>query len=162
MEITFGNQSSQFANGHAFNRPHLTLLARWHLLGLKAGIAYCLVSILTLPMVIKVWFGEVPVLAVIQMPKLLIASWMRQHIVMEAIKSLGLSKGSFSPDFIMARPFGLGLAYSVPIILVSLSLLIPACATRIHRQWALIFFVTLMVDYVFTYIFAARRSLTLY
>lgn len=138
------------------------LLARFHLLGLKAGVVYCIVSVVTLPFVGDVWFGEVPLLAFIQIPKLPLAGWMREHIVMDAIKLLGLSKGSFSPDFITARPFGLGLAYSIPIIVVSLSLLIPGCSSSRHRRWALIFFTALMADCVFTHIFASTRSLTLY
>ena len=143
-------------------QPQPPLLARFHLLGLKAGVVYCIVSIVTLPFVGAVWLGELPVLALIQIPKLPLAGWMREHIVMDAIKLLGFSKGSFSPDLITARPYGLGLAYSIPIIVVSLSLLIPGCSSSRHRRWALIFFAALMVDFVFTYIFASRRSLTLY
>jgi hypothetical protein len=139
-----------------------TLVARLHLIGLKAGIAYCAVSIATIPFAGAIWIGELPLLAVIQLPKITVAGWLRQHVVMEAIKSLGFSKGSFSPDYIMARPFGLGLAYSIPIIIVSLSLLIPACSSWRHRRLALVFFACLMVDCLFTYLFANRRSLSLY
>ncbi len=139
-----------------------TLVARFHLAGLKAGIAYCVVSILTIPFVGAIWLGELPVLALIQLPKITVAGWLRQHVVMEAIKSLGFSKGSFSPDYAMARPFGLALAYSIPIVLVSLSLLIPGCASWRHRRLALIFFGALMVDCLFVHLFADRRSLSMY
>jgi hypothetical protein len=128
---------------------------------LKWGIAYCLLSIVTLPFVGSVWLGEIPPLALIQLPKIGVASWLRQHVVMEVIKMLGYSKGS-SPDYVMARPYGLGLAYSIPLILVSLSLLLPGCSSGRHRRLTLIFFAALMVDGVATYVFADRRSFSLY
>lgn len=131
-------------------------------MGLKIGIAYCIISILTLPLMNVVWLGEIPLLAVIQIPKIAVASWLRQDVVMEVIKILGWSKGSFSPDYIMARPYGLGLAYSIPLILVSLSLLLPGCSSGRHRRLTLIFFAALLVDGVFTCVFTDRRSLSLY
>jgi len=134
----------------------------WHLLGLKAGLVWCVASIVTLPFVGAVWLGEIPLLALIQIPKITVAGWLRQHVVMEVIKMLGYSKGSFSPDYVMARPYGLALTYSIPLIVVSLSLLIPGCSSGRHRRLALIFFAALMVDGAFTYIFADRRALSLY
>lgn len=131
-------------------------------MGLKVGIAYCIASILTLPFMSAVWFGEIPLLALIQIPKISVAGWLRQEVVMEAIKTLGYSKGSFPPDYIMARPYGLGLAYSIPLILVSLSLLIPACSSWRHRRLAMIFFAVMIMDGFCTYIFADRRSFSLY
>jgi hypothetical protein len=149
-------------NGASFAPPRAFSVRWWHLVVLKVGIAYSLLSIVTLPLVGSVWLGEIPLLASIQVPKLFVADWFRSDVVMRAIKVLGFSKGSFSPDYIMARPYGLGLAYSVPLILVSLSLLIPACASRRHRRLALIFFAVLIVDGFCTYFFARQRSLTLY
>jgi hypothetical protein len=134
----------------------------WHLVGLKIGIAYCIISILTLPLMNVVWLGEIPLLALIQLPKIAVASWLRQDVVMEVIKILGWSKGSFSPDYIMARPYGLGLAYSFPLIIGSLSLLLPGCSLGRHRRLMLIFFTVLLLDGVFTYVFTDRRSLSLY
>jgi hypothetical protein len=134
----------------------------WQLTVLKIGMAYCIISIPTLPLMNALWWGEIPLLALIQLPKVAVASWLREHVVMEMIKMLGWSKGSFSPDYIMARPYGLGLTYSIPLILVSLSLLLPGCTAGQHRRWTLIFFAALLVDGVFTYFFASRRSFSLY
>lgn len=131
-------------------------------MGLKSGIAYCIISILTLPLMNALWLGEIPLLALIQIPKISIAGWLRTEVVMEAIKALGCSKGSFSPDYSTARPYGLGLAYSIPLFLVSLSLLIPACSSWRHRRLAMIFFAVLIVDGFCTYFFTSRRSLSLY
>lgn len=137
-------------------------LARVHLLALKAGLGYGVASMVTLPFVNAIWLGELPVLAVIQIPKLLLAGWLRVQLVMPAIKAFGYSKGSFSPDYLMARPYGLGLAYSIPLMLVALSLLIPACASRRHWRLALLFFAVLLADGLATYLLADRRSLSLY
>jgi hypothetical protein len=142
--------------------PHAFSVSWWHLVGLKIGIAYCIISILMLPLMNALWLGEIPILALIQLPKVAVASWLREHVVMEMIKMLGWSKGSFSPDYIMARPYGLGLAYSIPLILVSLSLLLPGCSAGRHRRLTLILFAALLVDGVFTYFFTNRRSFSLY
>ena len=69
-------------------------LGGWHLLALKGGLTYCVVSIVTLPFIGSVWLGEIPPLTLIQIPKIGLASWLRQHVGMEVIKMLGLSKGS--------------------------------------------------------------------
>jgi hypothetical protein len=92
-------------------------------------MACCIISILTLPLMNVVWLGEIPLLALIQLPKIAVASWLREHVVMEVIKILGWSKGSFSPDYMTARPYGLGLAYSIPLIFGPLNLLLPGCSS---------------------------------
>src|SRR6185503_21078749 len=78
--------------------------------GLWVFIGYCGLSCLTLPFIGKFWLGELPVLATLQLPKIAVAGWLRTHVVMEAIQWLGLSKGSFSPDYILARPYALAIA----------------------------------------------------
>lgn len=76
-------------------------------------ISYFAVSILTLPFGGKVWLGEIPLPALIQLPKLNPAHWFRKHIVILLIDKLGYSSGSFSPDFLLARPYGLLFPYAV-------------------------------------------------
>jgi hypothetical protein len=46
---------------------------------------------------------------------------------MVAIQHLGLSRGSFSPDYILARPYALAIAYLIPlsILLVQLGVINP-------------------------------------
>jgi hypothetical protein len=92
--------------------PRKFSLRWWHLNALKGGIGYCVLSIVTLPFVNVIWLGEVPLFLVFQVPKMFLALWLRKNVVMETIKMFGYSKGSFSPDYLMARPYGLGLAYS--------------------------------------------------
>ena len=63
-------------------------------------IGYFLISALTLPFIGKVWFGEIPVLGLIQLPKVAVAKFFRKEVVMDLIRLLGFSSGSFSPDYI--------------------------------------------------------------
>src|SRR4028119_924563 len=75
-----------------------------------AVTAYFVASILTLPFLDALWLGEVPVLALVQVPKTAFAGWLRTDVVMPAIVALGQSRGSFSPDYLLARPYALALA----------------------------------------------------
>src|SRR5262245_60626594 len=94
---------------------HSTLLAEapgpttraWILMTVKVFVLYFVISMATLPFIDALWLSELPVLAVPQLPKLLIAGWFRTGVVMPAISGLGLSSGSYSPDYIMARPYAL-------------------------------------------------------
>lgn len=129
---------------------------------MKSLCGYFIVSMVTLPFINTVWLGEVPLLALIQVPKITLAGWLRKQVVMEAIKLLGLSSGSFSPDYIMARPYGLGLAYMVPICVVAASIPWQSKLARRHWRLAFIFLATAVADYFLTLVVADSRSLTIY
>jgi hypothetical protein len=87
------------------------------LLGLYRGvIAACLLSTATLPFIGKVWLGEIPVLVITQVPKVTVARWLREEVVMKVIRAQGWSSGSFSPDYTEARTWGLLLAYLPPVM----------------------------------------------
>jgi hypothetical protein len=77
---------------------------------LKSLIAYFVVSAATIPFAGKVWLGEIPLLALIQIPIVALAKWC-QDLVILGMRSTGLSTGSASPDLIASRPWGLVLAY---------------------------------------------------
>jgi hypothetical protein len=80
------------------------------------GLAgYFIVSTLTLPLVRHVWVGDVPVFALVQMPKTLVAEWVRTGVIMPLMRQLGGSSGSFSPDYGRAGPYALVVAYLVPL-----------------------------------------------
>ncbi len=88
-------------------------------LGFYRGmIAACLLSTATLPFIGKVWWGDVPVLAITQVPKVKVANMLREDVVMKVIRTQGWSSGSFSPDFTKARTLGLVLAYLPPVTVV--------------------------------------------
>lgn len=78
-------------------------------------IAYFIVSLVTLPFVDAWWIGELPVLALVQVPKTALAGWLRADLVVPLIRLVGLSAGSFSPDYLLARPYALALAYGLVV-----------------------------------------------
>jgi hypothetical protein len=124
---------------------------------------YFVVSMLTLPFIGRLWFGEVPLLAIIQLPKTVFAIWLRKGIVMQAIVELGLSKGSFSPDYILARPYALAIVYLIPMIIVAFfswhrlkKFQVPPSRPEI------LFFAVAVLDYVLTLVFGQSRGLTIY
>jgi len=126
-------------------------------------VGYCALSCLTLPFISRWWLGELPVLAVIQLPKIAVAGWLRTHVVMEVITWLGLSAGSFSPDYILARPYALAVVYLIPMVIVGVVGLYPLQRMASARGLVTaIFLVAATLDYVFTLIFADGRSLTIY
>ena len=126
-------------------------------------IGLCALSCLTLPFIGRVWLGEFPVLTVIQVPKIAVAGWLRTHVVMEAITFLGFSRGSFSPDYILARPYALALAYLIPMAFIGVASL-RRFRFRDERLGfvAVVLLVMGVIDYVCTLIFADGRFLTIY
>lgn len=130
-------------------------------LTLKAVTAYFVVSSLTLPFIDALWMGEVPLLAVIQLPKTALAGWLRTDVVMPAIGALGLSSGSFSPDYVMARPYALAIAYLAFLGLVFLSLWFTKQMKGSCRRWLWITLIAAAIDFGFTLYFAGR-TLTVY
>jgi hypothetical protein len=126
-------------------------------------VGCCALSCLTLPFIGRVWLGELPVLAVIQLPKVALAGWLRTHVVMEAITFLGFSRGSFSPDYLLARPYALAMAYLIPMVVIGVISL--RCFRFIDERRGFLtvaFLVAAAVDYVFTLLFADGRLLTIY
>jgi hypothetical protein len=128
---------------------------------IRCLIYYCVVSTLTLPFINHLWLGELPLLAIIQRPKVSFAAWMRTEVVMEAIKWLGVSNGSFSPDYRMARPYALALAYLLPLMMIAL-LSMRFRSPLEMQKLALVLLAVSTIDYLATLQFAAARSLTIY
>ena len=130
---------------------------------LRIFVAYFVISILTLPLLDAWWIGELPVLALVQLPKISLANWIRTELVMAAVRKLGLSRGSFSPDFSMARPYALAIVYSVPVgILLAV---IRVRRTRLapkNRRWRWAVLIAAVIDFAFTLFFASGHSLTIY
>src|SRR3954468_21215999 len=80
---------------------------------LRVLTAYFVVSIITLPFLDALWLGELPLPGIVQLPKTAFAGWLRTAVVMPALGPLGRSRGSFSPDYMTARPYALAIAYLV-------------------------------------------------
>ena len=130
---------------------------------LKALSAYLVVSVATLPFLDAIWIGELPVLALVQLPKIGLAERIRTGLVMPAIAALGMSSGSFSPDYLMARPYALAAAYLVALAPV---LLLVAWRTRMARRhvrrWALILLAVAVVDFIATLSLAGGPGFSIY
>ena len=130
---------------------------------LRALIGYFIFSTITLPFIGRVWLGEIPVLALLQLPKTIFAGWLRTQIVMKAVKPLGLSQGSLSPDYLTARPYALAIAYlalGVVVVIISWGKL--RSDRRRRRLLLLAFLLAAGLDFWATLFFASGRSLTLY
>lgn len=69
------------------------------------------ISILTLPFIAKVWLGELPILAAYQLPKVGMANWLTDALVIPFMKSIGVDQGSRSPNLIVAQPYAMALTY---------------------------------------------------
>src|SRR5580765_7823280 len=82
---------------------------------LKLLVAYFVISSLTLPFVDRLWLGEMALLALIQLPKVVLARWCQHEWVIRGMHIAGLSTGSMSPDLIASRPWGLLLAYVIAL-----------------------------------------------
>ena len=90
---------------------------RWPVTLTRIACCYYALSALTMPFINKLWVGEVPLLAIIQLPKAVLKSGI-QTVLMSALSALGLSRGSFSPDYLATHMWALGLAMLIPTLLV--------------------------------------------
>ncbi len=97
---------------------------------------YFVVSLVTLPFIDSLWISELPVLALVQVPKTTLAEWMLSGVVLPAIRAMGMSRGSPSPDLMLARPYAMALAYLVVLVLVSLFWVALSRARR-YTHWLL-------------------------
>ena len=125
-------------------------------------VAYGLLSIVTLPLMDTWWIGELPVLALPQAPKTEAASEIRHTMVMHLMGPLGLSRGSFSPDWTLARPYALAVVYLVPLAIWISMITHRTRLRRPHRNWAIAVVVVAIVDYVMTLNFAGGPGLSIY
>jgi len=142
---------------HASIVEHNLMSNRYHRFLLILA-AYFLLSTLTLPIVSTLWISELPVLALVQIPKLLPANAIRKNIVMEYYKSAGTSRGSFSPDYLAARVPALTITYAIPLFIIGLITLIRYRADRRVVLLTLLVAALAAVDYFATLQFGAVRG----
>ena len=134
----------------------------WVAFSLKASVLYCVVSIATLPFLDAIWLSEIPVLALVQVPKLLIAGWLRTGVVMAAIRAMGLSSGSFSPDYVLAGPYALGITYLIALLGVLGNAWHRTRLVHPYRAWACVLVVVAVLDFYLTLEYSSRPGLTVY
>ena len=85
---------------------------------------YYVVSALSLPFAGSFWIGELPILAVLQLPKSFLKSAF-QHLLLWMVEVLGLSRGSRSPDYLATHDLALGLMLAFPAVAIVGALLLP-------------------------------------
>lgn len=98
---------------------------RWVTIATGITCLYYGLSSLTLPLANYLWLGEVPVLALIQLPKSFLKSII-QAILLRGVHAFGLSQGSPSPDSIATHGWALLLASLFPaLVLIGFFLSLP-------------------------------------
>lgn len=147
---------------HANDRsqdPHQAMPRRLN--WLAGGVCvYYMLSAVTLPFAGKVWFGEIPILGLFQIPKAIIKSFIHD-VLLDAVHRFGWSAGSASPDYGMTHPWAMFLMCVLPsLVLVS----ILSCL-RSRRPDAVFLFAVIIcvaIDTVVTLSFDASSSLKLF
>lgn len=133
--------------------------------GFFAAIVWCCISYyaassLTLPFANSVWLGELPVLALVQLPK----SWAHdkvQNLIMAYMRSHGLSSGSPSPDMIRSSPWAFAVVFCVPAIVV-LTMAAVSRNLRQSRTLIVLFLLLAVIDAAVTIWFERTSSLSLF
>ncbi|MCH9655972.1 MAG: hypothetical protein K0U86_08500 [Planctomycetes bacterium] len=134
---------------------------RWPGIICKCVCAYYLLSALTLPFVNKVWLGEAPLLALIQVPKSFIKSVVQHECVLPFIHWAGWSRGSASPDYAMTQGWAMGIMVSVPAVCILILLLLVRPFPH-HWRWIAAVILCAILDGIVTLWFDSSSSLKLY
>lgn len=140
------------------DKSTITPKGRWLQKAIHVLMVYYLVSIVTLPALNAIWVGEMPLLAVIQLPKVEPAKFLRTHVVMPLIQDLGLSQGSYSPDLTLASPFAMALVCLVPILLLLALSLWRRDFIRRHIRLVAAVAILAILDFGWTLMFASSRN----
>ena len=90
---------------------------RWPVIVAACACVYYGISAMTLPFTNAVWFGEIPPLAIFQIPKSFIKSVI-QDVLLYAVNVLGLSHGSASPDYIATHGWAMVIMAAAPALLL--------------------------------------------
>ncbi|HUQ71624.1 MAG TPA: hypothetical protein VM165_19000 [Planctomycetaceae bacterium] len=128
---------------------------------LKCLVALGVMSVISLPFLDAVWVGEIPLVALVQIPKVEFAHEIQDVLIRHVLRPLGLSR-SPSPDSILTRPYALAIAYLIP-----LGLLLPILwkRTRMARPfgyWAGALLLLALLDYVLTLLLAGGPGFSMY
>lgn len=80
--------------------------------------SYYVCSSLTLPWSNQFWFGEIPILAIFQLPKAILKSLMQTQLL-SLLHQLGWTYGSASPDYAATHRWALGIAIIAPAVITT-------------------------------------------
>ncbi len=133
---------------------------RWPAIVAVCASSYYAISALTLPFANDIWFGELAPFAVIQLPKSFLKSIVHD-VLMSVVGALGISQGSFSPDYIATHGWALGIMAAAPALLLVALLMVVRRVS--HRRKLLAMVVTLAsIDAMVTFWFDNASNLKLY
>ncbi len=121
---------------------------------------YYIISSLTLPFADDLWFGELPALAIVQLPKMYFFDAAREAIIL-LMRKWGLSSGSASPDLMAAGPWAMAVLFTVPAtVVIGLTGLVRRISSM--RWWILLLLATAAADAAVTIWFDRVSSLSLF
>ena len=142
------------------NNRQTHAVRRWpSVIALFACIYYA-GSALTLPFVNTIWLGEVPPLAVMQLPKSFLKSVVHE-ILMSVVNVLGMSQGSFSPDYGATHNWAMGVMTAVPALLLSSMFMLLRHVSHRRRLIAMIL-ICATIDAIVTFWFDNAFDLKLF
>lgn len=123
---------------------------------------YGILSLTTLPLKNAWWIGEMPMFVLPQTPKTQLANELRRTMVTHLLGPMGLSRGSFSPDWTLVRPYALALVYLVPLIVWMLLIARRTGINSPYCYWILVVLLLALADYLTTLTFANGPGLSFY
>jgi len=133
---------------------------RWPVMVAACACVYYAISAITLPFTNAVWFGEIPPLAILQIPKSFIKSVV-QEFLLRAVHVLGLSHGSASPDYIATHGWAMVIMAAAPaLLLVAVFAFLRRDRMRDRLIAAVLIFA--LIDAIVTLWFDSTSSLKLY
>ena len=112
----------------SFVESHATL-RNWPVRFAMMVILYYAISVVTLPFADDVWFGEAPLLAVLQLPKMYVNSTI-QGALIAMLPSVGWESGSVSPDRMLTDSWALGATVVIPPLIVICALMLIRSSPR--------------------------------
>jgi hypothetical protein len=128
---------------------------------LAVFFGYYVQSILSLPLADRVWLGEIPLFALIQLPKMKLKHFVQDAMIRQ-LPALGLASGSPSPDMILTHPWALGFTVLVPG-LIFLCCLTPLLRFVRHPKMVFVTVIVVMcLDAGLTFWFDATSRLSIF
>lgn len=155
------NPATYDSTGRA-NAPEIRTSAahRWPRMLVTFAATYYLLSALTLPFVNKIWLGEIPLLALFQLPKSVLKSVVHPPLL-SAMGFLGLSYGSASPDYGATHGWAMAIMVTLPALLIVGLLLMPRQLLQ-RRILVVVILVCAGIDAVVTLWFDSVSHFKLY
>jgi hypothetical protein len=123
---------------------------------------YLVISIGTIPFINSIWIGDLPVLAVIQLPKIAPANLLRHSYAVGLAEKLNISTGSFSPDYIFIRPYALLIVYILALLILVFCYALFIKNRKEGLKYLLILLFIAILDFYCTLHFSDTPALTLY